>query len=151
MRYPRVGSGEDRFGERRGLGVSTLQFKLTASETGDALFVIENSFTRKGGPPRHLHQEQDEFFYVVQGSFAFEIGDQRFRLEPGDSGARSPTRAPCLACTSETGGRILIAFAPAGRMEAFFREVTRADADAAAGSRLVAGARHGTARPPLQV
>jgi hypothetical protein len=29
---------------------------------------------------------------------------------------------------SEARGRILVAFAPAGKMEAFFREVTRADA-----------------------
>jgi quercetin dioxygenase-like cupin family protein len=41
--------------------------------------------TKKGGPPRHLHHEQDEWFYAVKGEFVVEIGSQRFRLAPGDS------------------------------------------------------------------
>ena len=28
----------------------------------------------KGGPPRHVHFEQDEWFYVIKGDYVFEVG-----------------------------------------------------------------------------
>ena len=49
----RVAAGEDRFGERRSLGISTLEFKL-ASPDAAGLFILENTFHAKGGPPLSL-------------------------------------------------------------------------------------------------
>ncbi len=124
----RIAAGEDRFGEHHGLGVSVLDFKLAARETDGGLFVVENSFHEKGGPARHLHHEQDEWFYALEGEFTFEIGQEHLTLKPGDS-VLGPRRVPHVwACTGGGTGRILIAFAPAGRMEEFFREITRANA-----------------------
>ena len=123
-----VGAGSDRDGETRGLGVSVLDFKVSGSETGGGLFVVENVFRERGGPARHLHHEQDEWFYAVEGEFAFEIGSERFTLGPGDS-VVGPRRVPHVwAHVGPGAGRIIVAFAPAGMMEAFFREVTRANA-----------------------
>ncbi len=49
-------------------------------------------------------------------------------LKPGDS-VLGPRRVPHVwAYTGAGPGRILIAFTPAGKMEAFFRDITRADA-----------------------
>ena len=53
----RVANGADRFGERRGLGISNIAFKVTTQDSSDIL-VLENSFREKGGPARHLHYEQ---------------------------------------------------------------------------------------------
>jgi mannose-6-phosphate isomerase-like protein (cupin superfamily) len=123
----RVAAGADRFGEVRGLGVSHIDFKITASD-GSGLLILENTFHAKGGPARHLHYDQDEWFYALEGEFAFEIGTEKFRLKPGES-ALGPRQVPHVwAFTGEGQGRILIAFAPAGKMEAFFREVTKANA-----------------------
>ena len=122
-----VAADQDRFGEQRGLGVSTITFKVMPSDSKD-VFIIENTFHAKGGPARHLHYEQDEWFYIVEGEFAMEIGEDRFRLTPGDS-IFGPRKIPHVwACTGGQRGRILIAFLPAGRMEGFFREVTKANA-----------------------
>lgn len=122
-----VAAGEDCFGERRGLGVSEIQFKVTPRD-GDGLLVIENSFHAKGGPARHLHHDQDEWFYAVAGEFVLEVGDRRFVLQAGDS-VLAPREVPHVwACTGQLPGRMLIAFMPAGKMEAFFREVTKANA-----------------------
>ena len=121
-------AGQDRSGEHRGLGVSAVNFKVTASETGSGLLVLENVFHTKGGPPRHLHHEQDEWFYALEGAFTLEVGDQRFSLKPGDS-VLAPRGVPHVWAFTGTGtGRMLVTFAPAGRMEAFFREVTKANA-----------------------
>jgi len=117
-----VRAGEDRLGERHGLGVSTIAFKVITPD----LLVLENAFHAAGGPPRHLHLEQDEWFFVLEGEFVVEVGDVRRLLQPGDS-VFGPRRVPHVwACTGR--GRILVVFTPAGAMEAFFREVTKADA-----------------------
>ena len=119
-------AGEDRLGEQHGLGVSRIDFKAIAPDGG--LLVLENTFHAKGGPPRHLHLEQDEWFYAVEGEFVIEVGDERHVLQPGDS-VLGPRRVPHVWAHVGAGrGRILIAFTPAGRMEAFFREVAKADA-----------------------
>ena len=52
-------AGQDRFGEFRGLGISSIQFKITPRDGADVL-VLENTFHARGGPARHLHYEQDE-------------------------------------------------------------------------------------------
>lgn len=122
-----VSSGEDRFGDHRGLGISHIDFKVVAQDNPN-VFILENTFHQKGGPARHLHYDQDEWFYVLEGEFVFEIGKERFRVRPGDS-LLGPRKVPHVwAFDGSTIGRILIVFTPAGKMEAFFREVTKTNA-----------------------
>lgn len=122
-----VKAGEDCFGEHRGLGVSHIDFKVTP-QNGDDLLVLENVFHKRGGPARHLHHDQDEWFYTLEGEFIIEVGADHFRLMPGDS-LLAPRKVPHVwAYVGDTQGRILITFTPAGKMEAFFQEVTKANA-----------------------
>ena len=121
-----VAAGQDRFGEHRGLGVSAIQFKFVAPD--GSLLIIENTFHARGGPARHLHHAQDEWFYAAEGTFVVEVGAERYTLQPGDS-LLAPRGLPHVwAFVGEPPGRMLIAFSPAGQMEAFFREVTQANA-----------------------
>lgn len=123
----RVKAGEDRFGEQRGLGVSFIDFKVVPQDSS-GLLILENVFHAKGGPARHLHYDQDEWFYAVEGDFIIEVGQEKFQLQPGDS-VLAPRQVPHVwAHVGQARGRILIAFMPAGKMEAFFREVTKANA-----------------------
>ncbi len=123
----RVAAGEDRFGEHRGLGISTIDFKVSPEDEG-GLLILENTFHAKGGPARHLHYDQDEWFYAVEGEFIIEVGSERIRMKPGDS-LLAPRKVPHVwAFIGDIRGRMLIAFMPAGKMEAFFREVTKANA-----------------------
>ncbi len=123
----RVAANEDQFGEHRGLGVSQITFKVTPQDSS-GLFIIENTFHEKGGPARHLHFNQDEWFYALEGEFLLEVGSQQFTMKPGDS-ILAPRMIPHVwAYTGGLRGRMLIAFMPAGKMEAFFRAVTQANA-----------------------
>jgi len=124
----RVAAGKDRFGEHRGLGISFIAFKVCPQDSS-GLFIIENTFSEKGGPARHLHYDQDEWFYAIEGEFIVEVGQERLRLKPGDS-LLAPRKVPHVWAYAGGGarGRMLIAFMPAGKMEAFFREVTKANA-----------------------
>ena len=122
-----VAAGEDRFGEHRGLGISVIDFKVVPTDSS-GLLVIENTFHAKGGPARHLHFDQDEWFYAVEGEFIVEVGQERIRMNPGNSLLAPRQVAHVWAHIGDARGRMLITFMPAGQMEAFFREVTRADA-----------------------
>ena len=129
----RVAAGQDRLGEQRGLGIQSIDFKVTTQDS-EGLFIAELTFHAKGGPPRHLHYEQDEWFYVLEGAFVFEVGPEgsaeRLRLTAGDS-LVAPRRVPHVwASVGESPGRILAAVSPAGKLEAFFRETGKANVPA---------------------
>lgn len=122
-----VAAGQDRYHQVRNIGVSSTTYKVATSDTQGALFVIEHSNTRPGGPPLHLHYAQDEFWYVLAGEYLVEIGADRYTARAGDS-VLGPRNVPHrFAFTGGSPGRILIAFTPAGKMEEFFAlEQTRA-------------------------
>lgn len=116
----KVTAGQDREGRKRTIGVSTPTYKVLTAETNGALFVLEQANDRKGGPARHIHYNEDELFFCLEGRYVVEIGDTRTVLEPGDC-VLGPRRIPhAWAFSGDTKGRMLISFAPAGKMEAFF-------------------------------
>ena len=122
-----VMAGDDIFGEQRSLGISTIAFKVVPPDT-NGILILENTFYARGGPARHLHLDQDEWFYAVEGDFLVEVGGKTVTLHSGDS-LLAPRRVPHVwAYVGDATGRMLIAFLPAGRMESFFREVTKANA-----------------------
>jgi mannose-6-phosphate isomerase-like protein (cupin superfamily) len=97
-------------------------FKVSSAQTGGGLFIMEHDDLVKGGPYRHFHPLQDEWLYAMEGEFRVEIGDRKLTLKPGDS-VLMPRNVPHVwAQVSETPGKLLIAFTPAGKMEEFFRE-----------------------------
>ena len=120
-----VPAGTDRFGEEHTLGFSKIFFKTSSAETGGQLFIMEHDNLTKGGPYRHLHPAQDEWLYAMDGEFRVEIGDNKLTLKPGDS-VLMPRKVPHVwAQVSDTPGKLLIAFTPAGKMEEFFRQFGR--------------------------
>jgi mannose-6-phosphate isomerase-like protein (cupin superfamily) len=87
---------------------------------------MEHHHTKKGGPPRHLHRNEDEWFYVIEGEYLVEVCTQLHHLKAGDSvlGPRGVSHA--FAFVGEGTGRFLITYAPAGKMEEFFDSRDRA-------------------------
>jgi oxalate decarboxylase/phosphoglucose isomerase-like protein (cupin superfamily) len=70
----------------------------------------------------HVHHGQDEWFYVREGKFVVQVGDERFHLTAGDS-LLAPRQMPhAFANVSETG-RLIVAFQPAGSIERLFSKV----------------------------
>ena len=123
-----ISAGGDRFQERRKVfGSRGIDFKVSTLDTNGGLFVVEATDDTKGGPPRHLHHEQEEWFYVIESEYTIEIGDERLRLGPGDS-VLAPRGVPHVwAHVGEGTGKLLIVFQPAGKMEAFFGELSKVE------------------------
>jgi len=105
-------------------GGDRIHVKVATQDSDGAMFMTEQPIERRGsGPPRHYHEEQDEWFYCLAGEYVLEIGDERFRLRPGDS-VLGPRRVPHAFVYDGVGpGRILIGFTPAMRIEQFFRDL----------------------------
>jgi mannose-6-phosphate isomerase-like protein (cupin superfamily) len=119
----RVPRSEDRFGEHRDFSIGVFSFKVATADSSGSLLTCELVHHARGGPPRHLHTGQDEWFYVVDGEYVIEVGDERFHLTAGDS-AFAPRGVPHVwAHVGDGVGRIIFAVSPAGRLEAFFGDL----------------------------
>lgn len=118
-----VAAGCDRFEKvHQAFGLKPIDFKVATRDTDGRLFVVENGNSRRGGPPRHVHHGQEEFFYVLEGAYVIEVGERRFELGPGDAVLAARGVPHVWAYVGDGHGRLLITFQPAGRMEAFFEE-----------------------------
>ena len=110
---------EDRFLAPVNFLNGRFDLKVSAKDTGGGLCVIDTIWLGRGGPPLHLHHEQDEWFFVQEGDFRFRIGEQIYELHAGDS-IFGPRRIPHAFVNRSETGRLMVAFQPAGTMEAFF-------------------------------
>ena len=107
-------------GERIPLRGNTITLKATGAETGGVLTFTEIEATPGGGPPVHVHDHCDEWFYVLEGTFDIVLGDEVVRAEPGDF-AYVPRGTPHRFASAVSGtARLLAAFTPTG-LEDFFR------------------------------
>jgi mannose-6-phosphate isomerase-like protein (cupin superfamily) len=57
--------------------------KADAARTGGAYTLLEFSAPRGFGPPRHVHQHEDEAFVVLEGGLLVTCGDEEWDAEPG--------------------------------------------------------------------
>src|SRR4051794_4909424 len=118
-----VTAGDDQFGEPISLGGEPMVCKVSSRDTGGAMCAFE--FTGKSGGPLHLHEAQDEWIYVLDGDFYFQVGDQRLRARSGDS-VFIPRNTPHVwANMSGRPAKVLNVYQPAGTIESFFREASK--------------------------
>jgi quercetin dioxygenase-like cupin family protein len=120
-----VAAGE---GERIWIVADTMTFKATGESTGGSLVLLENLTAPGGGPPPHLHTHEDEFFYVLDGTFEIRIGNEVHAVEPGGFAYVPRGTVHNFRNTAETPSRILVGFTPGG-IEGFFRESGRPATD----------------------
>ena len=153
-RVIRVQQRQDRFNERIPIGAkSSIDRKVSGQDTAGSWSMFEAHWSLKGGPPLHVHQVEDEWFYVMEGEFVVQVGDEMFTLTPGDS-LLAPRKVPhTYAQVGDGQGRLLIAYEPAGDMEDFFLEVSRLVGPPSASEVQRVFRAHGmeVVRPPLKV
>jgi mannose-6-phosphate isomerase-like protein (cupin superfamily) len=120
-----VPAGGDRFRRQREIQLTrtVIDIKVSTLDTDGGLSVAEITSFNKGGPARHLHHEQDEWFYVAEGEYVIEVGKERYELGPGDSVLAPRKVAHVWAHVGEGTGRVIAALQPAGEIEAFFDEL----------------------------
>lgn len=120
----KVSAGEARFGKHykmKGITLNTLDIKISGKDTETDLAVFEqNGSTPNGGPPLHIHPFQDEWFYVIEGEYLFQVGDDKYSLKSGDTIFLPRNIQHAFLQLKETG-KMIVSYLPAGKMEAFFQ------------------------------
>jgi quercetin dioxygenase-like cupin family protein len=113
-----------------------LRFLVRGEETDGRFTALENVIPPGQGPPLHLHDAEDESWYVLEGELEFQLGDDVHRTPVG-SFVFVPRGTPhCFVNVGDAPARILVLFNPAG-MERFFAAFATLDApDPAAFARL---------------
>ena len=98
--------------------------KASADTTGGAFTVFEER--DPVDTPLHVHEHEDELFYVLEGEHVFQVGDEEFRVGPGGL-VFAPRGVPhAQRRVVPRTGRILAITSPAG-FEGFFRDLAEAD------------------------
>ena len=108
-----------------------LSFLALGEQTGGAYALIETANDPATGVRLHVHEREDETWFVLEGEYMFEVGGQTFRAGPGDY-VFGPRNVPhSYANRTEAVARALIMVTPAG-FEGFWRESATLAGDPAA-------------------
>ena len=111
-------------GERLRFGEVEILVKASAETTGGAFTLFEEN--EPVDTPLHVHEREDELFYVLDGEHVFQVGEEEFRVGPGGL-VFAPRGVPhAQRRVVPRVGRVLVLAAPAG-LECFFRELAEAD------------------------
>lgn len=88
--------------------------RMRGVDTGGTLTLMESAGQSPGsGPRRHVHANEDEAFFVIEGSYRWELGDESREVEAGAS-IWLPRGVPHRFEVGPTGGRMLHLYTPGG-------------------------------------
>ncbi|APZ91578.1 cupin domain-containing protein [Fuerstiella marisgermanici] len=97
---------------------------LVSSQATDGTLCIMEDVVPPGiGPPRHIHHKQDEVFFVLEGSFKFEVAGQTLSASAGDIAVAPRGVVHAFKNVGESKGVLRYIFSPAGDAEAMFRAI----------------------------
>lgn len=96
--------------------------KIMSEETGGNYAVIMSHTPPAGGPPPHVHQHEDEAFYVVKGNYLFTCGEEKIEATEGTL-VHLPRGIPhTFKNIGDSTGVLLNTITPGG-FEGFFKEI----------------------------
>ena len=105
------------------LGAS-MRLIARATDTAGRFSVFEQTTPAGWGPPRHVHANEDEIVYVLDGSYEVSLGDEQRTISAGGC-AILPRGIPHgFKNAGETPGRFVCIVTPGG-LEEYFLEIAR--------------------------
>jgi quercetin dioxygenase-like cupin family protein len=126
----KVKAGEGRIHghiKLKGVNSNVLDVKISGKDTDGGFAIFEQTSLSQGrGTPLHVHHFQDETFFVIEGEYYFQIGEDKFRASMGDS-IFLPKKVPHAWTQISEKGKMIVTFQPAGKMEDFFVKVAGLD------------------------
>ena len=94
----------------------------SSAETGGDYIALEALVPPDGGPPPHIHHDQIETFYILEGEMEITVGNQVYEAKAGDFVHVSKDTPHSFKNRSRTTTKMIFTFVPAGDIEEFFRE-----------------------------
>jgi quercetin dioxygenase-like cupin family protein len=99
----------------------TYTWLVTGEESDGQYFSMLAVVPPNGGPPPHIHDNEDETFYVLEGQPTFRIGDERVVGGPGDFVNVPKGVLHNFHNGTDSIVKMILTFTPAG-IERFFEE-----------------------------
>ena len=96
---------------------------IPGSATDGTFSIFEDAVPPNVGPPRHIHKKQDEVFFVLEGSFEFEVDGTIISAGAGDVAFAPRGTIHAFKNVGTTTGRLRYIFMPAGDAEDMFRAI----------------------------
>jgi quercetin dioxygenase-like cupin family protein len=115
-------SNETEKGQKFWVLGDTYTFHIKGAETNGQYAVFEISSPPGGGPPLHFHTKESEGFYIIDGEFSFQYGDDKIGAKTGASLHQKKGIPHTYKNIGNSTGRLLVTIIPAG-FEDFFAEV----------------------------
>jgi quercetin dioxygenase-like cupin family protein len=107
-------------GQRILLGALPMEFKTTSALTSRAYFMVEQPIAPRLLVAPHVHRNEDQVSYVLEGTLGFRVGDEEI-LAPAGSAVFRPRGVPhSLWNPNDEPARMLEITSP-GDVEAYFR------------------------------
>ena len=107
----------------KGINANVLDVKISGTDTDGGFAMFEQTSLSQGrGTPLHVHHFQNEVFYVIEGNYYFQVGEDKYHLSAGDS-IFLPMKVPHAWTQVSPQGKMTVTFQPAGKMESFFLTV----------------------------
>jgi quercetin dioxygenase-like cupin family protein len=95
----------------------------SGKDTGGQYSLVELYATKEGEAPWHIHHNEDEGFFILEGELTFYVGEQVFKGKAGDY-IFAPKDVPHRYSVDSPGHvRMLMMFSPPG-FEDFIRETS---------------------------
>ena len=94
----------------------------TTAETEGDYVALEALVPPDGGPPPHIHHNQVETFYILEGEMEITVGGETHKAKAGDFVHVSKGTPHSFVNRSRTTTKMIFTFVPAGDIEEFFRE-----------------------------
>ena len=104
-------------------------FLATTEETNGAFFILEGMVPPEAGPPPHIHHDQDETLYIVEGRLEVMVDGAVHEAKAGDFLHISKGSPHRFINRSQTPAKLIATFVPAGKAEQFFREAMEETTD----------------------
>ncbi len=97
---------------------------LTPAESGGEMSIVDSEAPAGSGPPRHVHEREDEVFIVLTGECEFWLEGQTFRKGPGETAFIPRGREHTFRVVGDKPSRHLLILTPGG-FEGFFADMAR--------------------------
>jgi len=95
-----------------------ITLKAGPDETGNAFSQFEVDDPLGSGPPLHVHHNEDETFYILEGEVTIFLGDEQIDLTAGDY-CFGPRGIPHTYLVHSKRARMLVTISPSGSEQLF--------------------------------
>lgn len=118
----RANASADRRRSVTVFGSIEIVYRAVSEDTDGVYSLFEITVPPGQGPPPHVHSREDESWYVLDGVFDIQLGEQSFTATPGWFGLGPRDVPHGIKAAGASPAKMLMIVTPAG-FERFFDEL----------------------------